>query len=142
MGGGAPVVDDFWDACICCPLVVAHVPPPLLPALPVASSILPASSVHAPDPSNLGTNSPHALSMALLTSISNSMKSNTTHFISSAFSRLNLSTSRNTRWLHSAYPSLLTFAAAWYRWRDISVEYALASLPGVMRSRWSATSRV
>ena len=83
------------------------------------------------DVANLGTNAPLALSMALLTSISRSMTSNTTHFISSAFSRLNLSTSRNTRWLHTAYPSLLAFAAAWYRWRDILVKCALTSLPKI-----------
>ena len=85
------------------------------------------------DVANVGTNAPHALPMALLTSISRSRKSNTMHlFISSAFSCLNLSTSRNTRWLHTAYPSsLLAFAAAWYRWRDILVQYALASLPKV-----------
>jgi hypothetical protein len=81
--------------------------------------------------------------MALLTSISRSRKSNTMHlFISSAFSCLNLSTSRNTRWLHTAYPSsLLAFAAAWYRWRDILVQYALASLPKVSAINATADCR-
>ncbi len=84
------------------------------------------------DVANVSTNAPHTLPMALLTSISRSRKSNTMHlFISPAFSCLNLSTSRNTRWLHTAYPSLLAFAAAWYRWRDILVQYALALLPKV-----------
>ncbi len=35
----------------------------------------------------------------------------------------------------SAYPSLLAFAAAWYRWGDILVKYALASLPKVQGQR-------